>query len=409
MDANIADVRKKLLLMIMEPNQKIIDYVNMARSYNDDLTAMGEPETERAMIGHIVNGLPEDWSDAGRSVGACYQCGKTGHKAFECAENPRSRNYKGNGAGWSGAQQNGVGNGRGPKGKFNGACHHCKKIGHRAIECYSNPNSWSYRGLQQQGSAPSKANAVATPTAAENGKEDAILGGAHKANVAHASEVCMLAKGGGAAAWFMDSGCTQHMTNHCEWLTGMRESSVPYVILGNEGKLPVKGEGELVLQGQYGELKLENVPYVDGLALNLISQSQLESTGCKTFSDKGKMWVFDHAWNVIAEGMRNDGLYEMKLNEKVLAAEKATYQPPPKEGVMARKELKAKLKGVPVEELQVEAVAMVAAAAKVDLETLHRHLGHAGMERIKELVKKSMAAGVELKEGDGSKGRCGKC
>ncbi|CAI5944349.1 unnamed protein product [Closterium sp. NIES-64] len=95
-------------------------------------------------------------------------------------------------------------------------------------------------------------------------------------------------------------------------------------------------------------------------------------------------------------------MYEMKLNEKVLAAEKATYQPPPKEGVMAREELKAKLKGVPVEELQVEAVAMVAAAAKVDLETLHRRLGHAGMERIKELVKKGMAAGVELKEGDGS-------
>ncbi|CAI5951274.1 unnamed protein product [Closterium sp. NIES-65] len=134
----------------------------------------------------------------------------------------------------------------------------------------------------------------------------------------------------------------------------MRESSVPYVILGDEGKLTVKGEGELILQGQYGELKLENVLYVDGLALNLISQSQLDSTGCKTFCDKGKMWVFDHAWNVIAEGMRNDGLYEMKLNEKALAAEKATYQPPPKEGVMAREELKAKLKGVTVEELQWE-------------------------------------------------------
>ncbi|CAI7879861.1 unnamed protein product [Closterium sp. NIES-53] len=252
MDANIADVRKKLLLMTMEPNQKIIDYVNMARSYNDDLTAMGEPETERAMIGHIVNGLPEDWSGerpalichppenmtkliamlqalerardhqkrrekftkdveqekpalvnaaaAGRSVGACYQCGKMGHKAFECAENPRSRNYKGNGAGWSGAQQNGAGNGRGSKGKFNGACHHCKKIGHRAIDCYSNPNSRSYRGPQQQGSAPPKANAPTAPTAAENDKEDAILGGAHKANVARASGVCMLAKGGGAGA-----------------------------------------------------------------------------------------------------------------------------------------------------------------------------------------------------------------
>ncbi|CAI5994600.1 unnamed protein product [Closterium sp. NIES-65] len=117
------------------------------------------------------------------------------------------------------------------------------------------------------------------------------------------------------------------------------------------------------------------------------------------------MWVFDHVWNVIVEGMRTDGLYEMKLNEKALATEKATYQPPPKEGVMAREELKAKLKGVTVEELQVGAVAMVAAAAKVDLETLHRRLGHAGMERIKELVKKGMAAGVELKEGDGSKRR----
>ncbi|CAI5938096.1 unnamed protein product [Closterium sp. NIES-65] len=174
------------------------------------------------------------------------------------------------------------------------------------------------------------------------------------------------------------------MTNHREWLTGLRESSVPYVVLGDEGKLSVKGEGELLLQGEYGELKLENVLLVEKLSLNLISQTQLDSTGCKTFSNKGKLWVFNEDWKVVAEGNRNQGLYEMKLRKKGLEDENATYLPS-LEGDLAREELKARLGGLPVKELQQEASAMVVGMEKVELETLHRRMGHASMDRVKEL------------------------
>ncbi|CAI5961588.1 unnamed protein product [Closterium sp. NIES-65] len=174
------------------------------------------------------------------------------------------------------------------------------------------------------------------------------------------------------------------MTNHREWLTGLRESSVPYVLLGDEGKLSVKGEGELLLQGEYGELKLENVLLVEKLSLNLISQTQLDSTGCKTLSDKGKLWVFNEDWKVVAEGNRNQGLYEMKLRKKGLEDENATYLPS-LEGDLAREELKARLGGLPVKELQQEASAMVVGMEKVELETLHRRMGHASMDRVKEL------------------------
>ncbi|CAI6002408.1 unnamed protein product [Closterium sp. NIES-65] len=153
------------------------------------------------------------------------------------------------------------------------------------------------------------------------------------------------------------------MTNHREWLTGLRESSVPYVLLGDEGKLSVKGEGELLLQGEYGELKLENVLLVEKLSLNLISQTQLDSTGCKTFSNKGKLWVFNEDWKVVAEGNRNQGLYEMKLRKKGLEDENATYLPS-LEGDLAREELKARLGGLPVKELQQEASAMVVGMEK---------------------------------------------
>ncbi|CAI5520419.1 unnamed protein product [Closterium sp. Naga37s-1] len=182
------------------------------------------------------------------------------------------------------------------------------------------------------------------------------------------------------------------MTNHREWLNGLRESSVPYVLLGDEGKLSVKGEGELLLQGEYGELKLENVLLVEKLSLNLISQTQLDSTGCKTFSDKGKLWVFNEDWKVVAEGNRNQGLYEMKLRKKGLEDENATYLPS-LEGDLAREELKARLGGLPVKELQQEASAMVVGMEKVELETLHRRMGHASMDRVKELVKKGMVKG----------------
>ncbi|CAI5528111.1 unnamed protein product [Closterium sp. Naga37s-1] len=198
------------------------------------------------------------------------------------------------------------------------------------------------------------------------------------------------------------------MTNRKEWLQNFRASPIPYVLLGDEGKLPVKGEGDLVLQSAYGEVKLDNVLLVDKLTLNLISQSQLDSGGCETFSDKGSIWVFGSDWKVIAEGSRKQGLYEMKLHEKQ-SGEKPTYMAEPEAGKVARDELRTKLKKVPIKELQQQALPMAAAVSTVDVNLLHRRMGHAGHTRIKQLVKKNMAAGVKVAEGGEENLKCSTC
>ncbi|CAI5488595.1 unnamed protein product [Closterium sp. Naga37s-1] len=198
------------------------------------------------------------------------------------------------------------------------------------------------------------------------------------------------------------------MTNRKEWLQNFRASPIPYVLLGDEGKLHVKGEGDLVLQSVYGEVKLDNVLLVDKLTLNLISQSQLDSGGCKTFSDKGSIWVFGSDWKAIAEGSRKQGLYEMKLHEKQ-NEEKVTYLAEPEAGKVARDELRTMLEKVPIKELQQQALPMAAAVSTVDVNLLHRRMGHAGHYRIKELIKKNMAAGVKVAEGGEENLKCSTC
>ncbi|CAI7821737.1 unnamed protein product [Closterium sp. NIES-54] len=314
-------MRKKLLLLAMEPMEKIIDYVNRAKSYNDGLTAMGAPESEKHVMGYIISGLPKEWTaEIGiltcntpkdltqlletlqalelvkpdlkrreavatvaeenrpanlnaiatpRIVDSCYHCGKKGHKAADCYSNPNVRNYKGKGR-WQQNIERRHGEGYKASGGFNGNYNHCGKYGHKASDCYNNKASRNYIGKElQQKPAAAKTNVMDVPAAVEvTTKVDAILGGAHKANVARASEVCLLSKGFKEKAWFMDSGCTQHMTHRADWLRDYRESGVPYALLGDEGKLQVQGEGDLILQSPYGELKMDNVLLVEKLSLN---------------------------------------------------------------------------------------------------------------------------------------------
>ncbi|GJP63816.1 hypothetical protein CLOP_g20858 [Closterium sp. NIES-67] len=448
-EANMANVRQKLILLHLKPNETIAEYVNRAKSYGDELKAMGVPETEKQMISYVIGGLPDEWEahkgnvscsrpktltelaetlqslelirtntknrkklleelldenpalvnvvGAGKPMGACFHCGKKGHKAVECFSNPKSPNFKGrrvqHGGGTSGEGQRG-------RGTFPGTCNHCNKYGHKAMDCYSNPNSKNFRGAwpQEKMSTPAKANAMEAEKAKEN---DAIMGGAHKANVARASSACLLAKGLQSKAWFMDSGCTQHMTNRAAWLQNFRMSTVPHVLLGDDGQLEVKGEGDMVLQSPFGELKLDSVLFVDKLSLNLISQTQLDGSGCKTFSDNGKLWVFGSNWKMLAEGERKQGLYEMRVMEKPMPDAKVTYLDEPEEGKKAREELLSKMEEAYGHEWQQQALMVAAKPKSVDLNIMHRRMAHASSSRIKELFKKEMVTGVELKEDNG--------
>ncbi|GJP60506.1 hypothetical protein CLOP_g12401 [Closterium sp. NIES-67] len=174
-----------------------------------------------------------------------------------------------------------------------------------------------------------------------------------------------LQQGVQSKAWFMDSGCTQHMTNRATWLQNFRTSTVPH------------------------------------LSLNLISQTQLDGSGCKTFSNNGKLWVFVPKWKVLAEGERKQGLYEMRVMEKPIPEAKVTYLDEPEEGKKAREELLSKMEEAYGHEWQQQTLMVAAKPKSVDLNTMHRRMAHASSSRIKELFKKKMVTGVELVEGNG--------
>ncbi|GJP62757.1 hypothetical protein CLOP_g19784 [Closterium sp. NIES-67] len=64
-----------------------------------------------------------------------------------------------------------------------------------------------------------------------------------------------------------------HMTNRSDWLENVRESSEKFILLGDSTKVPVTGEGDVLLRSRFGELKLKGVLLVKDLSMNLISQS----------------------------------------------------------------------------------------------------------------------------------------
>ncbi|CAI7840672.1 unnamed protein product, partial [Closterium sp. NIES-53] len=349
-DTNLTAMRKKLLLLAMEPMEKIIDYVNRAKSYNDGLTAMGAPESEKHVMGYIISGLPKEWT-AEIGILTCntpkdltqlletlqaLELVKPDLKRREAVATVAEENRP--------ANLNAIATPR-----IVDSCYHCGKKGHKAADCYSNPNasdcynnkaSRNYIGKElQQKPAAAKTNVMDVPAAVEvTTKVDAILGGAHKANVARASEVCLLSKGFKEKAWFMDSG-----------------------------------------------------------------------NGCKTFSDNGKLWVFGPDWQLLAEGAWTQGLYQMKLKEQDSREDKVTYQPEPEKGKKAQEELRTMLENTAVTELQQLKLPLAAAAEAVDINLLHKRVGHANTQRIKEIMKKNMAAGVKVTGAEETHMKCDSC
>ncbi|CAI5962584.1 unnamed protein product [Closterium sp. NIES-65] len=71
------------------------------------------------------------------------------------------------------------------------------------------------------------------------------------------------------------------------------------------------------------------------------------------------------------------------------------YLAEPEADKVAQDELRIKFEREPIKELQQQALPMAAAVSTVDVNLLHRRMGHAGHYRIKDLIKKNMAAGVK--------------
>ncbi|KAJ9546599.1 hypothetical protein OSB04_019142 [Centaurea solstitialis] len=77
------------------------------------------------------------------------------------------------------------------------------------------------------------------------------------------------------STWVVDSGCSRHMIGTLELLSSYIQQEGSFIAFGRNQKGKIKGYGMIVK----GEVRMNQVSYVDGLKHNLISVSQLYDNG----------------------------------------------------------------------------------------------------------------------------------
>ena len=100
--------------------------------------------------------------------------------------------------------------------------------------------------------------------------------------------------------WYMDSGCSRHMTGNESVLTDYHEEKGPSVTFGGNGKVQTRGLGTLT----NGSTTFRRVAYVEGLKHNLLSISQFCDKDHKVSFTKKDCKVKDKNKNVILTGAR---------------------------------------------------------------------------------------------------------
>ncbi|KAJ9535340.1 hypothetical protein OSB04_un001549 [Centaurea solstitialis] len=110
--------------------------------------------------------------------------------------------------------------------------------------------------------------------------------------------------------WYLDSGCSRHMTGSKSVLSNYREERGPAVTFGGNGKGQTRGYGTLT----NGVTTFKRVAYVESLMHNLLSISQLCDKNHKVSFSKKKCKVKNKRKEVILTGVRHADIYIINMN-----------------------------------------------------------------------------------------------
>ena len=107
--------------------------------------------------------------------------------------------------------------------------------------------------------------------------------------------------------WYLDSGCSRHMSGDRSLFKTVEEYKCGTVTFGDGGKADIVGKGEIDIPGLP---VLREVLFVDGLKANLLSISQMCDNGAEVRFSKEKCIVSDNDGNCMMQGMRtSDNCY----------------------------------------------------------------------------------------------------
>jgi hypothetical protein len=103
--------------------------------------------------------------------------------------------------------------------------------------------------------------------------------------------------------WYIDSGCSKHMTGDKSKFMSLSESKLGNATFGNDAPGKIKGKGMVSISN--GKGKAQDVLFVDGLKHNFLSVNQFCDRGCEVvFTSKGCRIQYVDSGQLIAKGIR---------------------------------------------------------------------------------------------------------
>ena len=113
-------------------------------------------------------------------------------------------------------------------------------------------------------------------------------------------EVCFMLKSAfkvmDTCLWYLDSGCSRHMTRDRSLFKVFESKKGGNVTFGDRSKSQIKGKG-IIFQPSLSDIT--NILYVKGLKVNLLSISQICDQDFMVLFSKGKCLVMDELGNMI--------------------------------------------------------------------------------------------------------------
>ncbi|CAL8090833.1 unnamed protein product [Prunus armeniaca] len=178
-------------------------------------------------------------------------------------------------------------------------CFNCDKLGHIAKDCYSKKPTQQVHYANQ---------VDATPT------------------MFYASNATNASIKGGDEVWYLDSGCSNHMTGREDLLVDINKNVTTKVEMGTGQLVEVTGKGSLVVETKMGKKYIKEVMLVPGLKENLLSVGHMIEHGYYLVFGDHKVEIYNDSSysNLIARiQMRGNRSFPMKLQAEMHLAYKA--------------------------------------------------------------------------------------
>ena len=103
-------------------------------------------------------------------------------------------------------------------------------------------------------------------------------------------------------SWYLDFGCSTHMTRRKEWFISLDDSSKSKVCFADDNSLTVEGIGRVAFRDtNRKETIIEEVLYVFGLKTNLLSLGQLLQKGFVMTMEDNCLKVFDRNQKLVIQ------------------------------------------------------------------------------------------------------------